>query len=191
MRIKLNAVVSALVGMVLATSCTSASTTTITSTLTQTVTTGSTVTETVTPPLATSESRIANGFEFGVTVSNTHPRLGETVIINAKLLNLYNTTTPIDRIFGDIVLQIADGQGNIVWKEIKEHPPVPTTTPAPPAGTGYKWDFTRTWIAGGNYRVPATGTYTPVLPLVAGNYILSAETIFGLAVTPIQITVAD
>ncbi len=177
--------------MALAASCTPTQTTTITSTLTQTVTAGSTVTETVTPPLATSESRIANGFEFGVTVSNVHPRLGESVIINAKLLNLYNTTTPVDRIYGDIVLQIADGQGNIVWKEIKDHPPVPTTTPAPPVTTGFKWDFTGTWTAGGKYVIPTTGTYTPVLPLTAGIYTLSASTIFGLAATPIQIAVSD
>jgi hypothetical protein len=152
--------------------------------LTQTATIDSTATGAITP-VATSVGRIANGFEFGVTVSNVRPLLGESVTINARLLNLYNGTIPIDQVSGKIILQLADENGNIVWKEIEDHPPVPTTTPAPPAGTGYKWDFTCTWTAGGNYAVPMT-------PVTGGTYTLSASTtLFGLEVTPIRIIVSD
>jgi hypothetical protein len=149
-------------------------------------------TTTATLPLATSESRITNGFQFTVTVSNVHPRPGEGVVINARLLNLYNVTIPVDQVSGSITLQITDDRGNIVWRETDNRLPPPTTTPAPPVGTGFSWDFTRTWTAGGNYTVPATGTYTPILPLTTGVYTLSASTtLFGLEVTPIQITVSD
>jgi hypothetical protein len=179
------AVALTLTGTALMASCVVAQTATVTTTSTQTITTGSNVTATVSNPVATSVGRIANGFEFTVTVSNVHPLLGESVIINARLLNLYNATIPIDQLYGKIVLQIADENGNIVWKEIDDHPPVPTTTPAPPAGTGYNWDFTRAWTAGGNYMVP-------MIPVTGGSYTLSASTtLFGLEVTPIRITVSD
>jgi hypothetical protein len=174
-----------LLSLALAASCVITKAATITSTSTQAVTTGSTVTATVTTPVATSVGRITNGFEFAVAVSNVHPLLGESVTINARLLSLYNSTIPIDQVYGKIILQIADENGNIVWKEIDDHPPVPTTMPAPPAGTGYNWDFTRAWTAGGNYVVP-------MIPVTGGTYTLSASTtLFGLEVTPIRITVSD
>ena len=190
MTLKRNAFPLALAAMALFTSCAAPKTITITQTTTQTVT-GSTVTATIAPPLATSEGRIADGFQFTVTVSNVRPRLGESVTIGAELLNLFNATYPVDLFFGQIVLQIADDRGNIVWRASDKRDPVPTTTPAPPLGTGFSWSFTRSWTAGGNYTVPTAGTYTPVLPLTAGIYTLSASTtLFGLAVTPIQITVS-
>jgi hypothetical protein len=130
-------------------------------------------------PVATSESRIANGFQFTVTVSNVQPRLGESIVISADLLNLYNATIPVDQLGGTIALQIADEQGNIVWAFSDVHS---GTTLTVPAGTGFSWDFTRTWTAATN------AAFTT--PITAGNYTLSATAILGLAVTPIRITVS-
>ena len=129
-------------------------------------------------PVATSESRIADGFQFTVNVSNVHPRLGESIVISGDLLNLYNATIPVDQLGGSISFQLADDQGNVVWAFSDFHS---GTTLTVPAGTGFSWDFTRTWTAATN------ATFTT--PITAGNYILSATAILGLAVTPIQITV--
>ena len=130
-------------------------------------------------PLATSESSIANGFQFTVTVSNVHPRLGESIVISTELLNLYNATIAVDQLGGEISLHITDEQGKVIWGFSDLHS---GTTLTVPAGTGFSWDFICTWTAA------TSPTFTS--PVTVGTYTLSATAILGLAVTPIQITVS-
>ena len=132
-------------------------------------------------PVSTSESRMAGGFSFTVNVSNTHPRLGENIIISADLQNVYNTSIPVQELGGTTTIQITNVAGEIVWGRSDFRS---GTTLTVAAGVGWNFGFSATWMAGNNpdFTIPVTaGTYT----LSASNNALS------LSVTPIQIVVTN
>ena len=124
---------------------------------------------------------MTNGFSFTVNVSNTHPRLGENVIICADLQNIYNTSITVQELGGTTTIQITNAAGEIVWGRADFRS---GTTLTVAAGIGWDFNFPATWTAGNNpsFTIPITpGTYT----LSATNNALS------LSVTPIQIVVTN
>ena len=139
-------------------------------------------------PVATSESRMSGGFSFTVSVSNTHPRLGEKVVINTELQNAYNTGVVLQNMGGETTIQITNEAGQLVWGITRGR-----------TGTTLNTPITLGWSFGGPSTWTATKDPSYTVAVTAGIYILSvSDTGFydpsldmdiPFSVTPIQITV--
>jgi hypothetical protein len=141
-------------------------------------------------PVSTSESRMSGGFSFTVSVSNTHPRLGEKVIINTELQNVYNTGVVLQNMGGETTIQITNEAGQIVWGITRVR-----------TGTTLNTPITIGWYIGGSNTWTATKDPSYTVAVTAGTYILSvSDTGFydpalnmdiPFSVTPIQIVVTN
>jgi hypothetical protein len=138
--------------------------------------------------MATQESRMSGGFSFSVSVSNTHPRLGEKVIINTELQNVYNTGVVLQNLAGETTIQIINEGGQVVWGIVRGRS---GTTLSVPITIGFQVGGDNTWTVAKdpNYAIPVdAGTYTlNVSDTGFHNPALNMDTPFP--VTPIQITV--
>lgn len=133
---------------------------------------------------------MTDNFSFTVSVSDTHPRLGEQVIINTDLQNVSNTNLVLDDMGGETNIQITNEAGQLIWGIARGRTGTTSTTP-----------ITLGWNVGGpsTWTVIKDPSYT--VPITAGTYTLSvSDTGFydpvlnmqmPFSVTPIQITVTN
>lgn len=133
---------------------------------------------------------MTDGFSFSVSVSDTHPWLGEQVIINTELQNISNTGLVLDNMGGMTSIQITNEAGQVVWGIAVGRTGTTLNTPISLA-----WNFggPRTWTAtkDPNYTVAVTaGTYTLSVS-DTGFYDPALNMDVPFSVTPIQIVVSD
>jgi hypothetical protein len=140
--------------------------------------------------LATSESRMSGGFSFTVSVSNTHPRLGEKVIIKTELQNVYNTSVVIQDIEGETSIRITNEGGELVWGIVRERTGT-TLTNLVAIGSKFGGDIDWTVVTDPAYTVQVTpGIYT-ISVSDTGLYGPVSDMQTPFSVTPIQITVTN
>lgn len=139
-------------------------------------------------PQATSESRMADGFSFSVSVSDTHPRLGEQVIINTELQNISNTGLVLDDMGGMTSIQITNEAGQLVWGIGIGRTGTTLNTPISLA-----WNFggPRTWTVDKdpNYTVAVTAGIYTLSVSDSGFFDPALNMDVPFSVTPIQIVV--
>ena len=131
---------------------------------------------------------MSGGFSFSVSVSNTHPRMGESIIINTELQNVYNTSVVLDNMGGETTIQITNAAGQVVWGITRARSGTTLTTPVT---IGYQVGGDSTWTAATNpdYNVPVSAGIYTLSVSDTGFYNSGGNTQVPFSVTPIQITV--
>ena len=107
-------------------------------------------------PVPTSTSLTLGGFSLTVSVSNTRPKLRESVVIITALKNINNTNLPVNAMGGETSVEITNQAGKVVWSMADWRS---GTTLTAPIAIGWQFEGNFTWVV--NTQTNTTVSITP------------------------------